>query len=547
MFQRNKYLVLLLFLFFSKPIFCQTVGLFSNTSDSYNGYTLIAPITSKVTYLIDNCGELVHSWESEYFPAASTYLLENGNLLRTARISSDFQGGGTGGRIEIFNWDGDLIWGYDYSSDDYHQHHDVAYMPNGNILVLAWDEKTQTEMIEAGRDSTNLTEAIRSEKIAELRPIGTDSVEVVWEWFLFDHLVQDFDANKINFGVVADHPELLDINFGPTGVDWTHFNSIDYNPQLDQIMLSARTLNEIYIIDHSTTTVEAAGHSGGNSGKGGDLIYRWGNSQSYDAGFASERKLFGQHDAQWIPEGLPDAGKILIYNNGVGRPDGDYSTVDMIDPPVDANGNYSLVSGEAFAPNQLDWTYTADPSSSFFSVNVSGANQLPNGNILICEGRTGRVFEVNAAGDILWEYINPVNPNGPAPQGANILNNTLFRSYRYSVDSPAFDGKDLTPQGPIELNPDPSNCVITDIEELSFSHNISILQNPVYDFLTISNPNAELLKIDIYNSLGRLVDQISLSDDRIEREIDDWQSGVYFVRIYIVEENVFFTNKIIKH
>ena len=148
----------------------------------------------------------------------------------------------------------------------------------------------------------------------------------MWQWNAWDHLIQDYDASVDNYGVVADHPELLDINFiGATGnqagrADWMHCNGIDYNAVLDQIVLSCKNMNEIYIIDHSTTTAEAAGHTGGNSGKGGDLLYRWGNPQAYDSGLSSDQQLFGQHDVQWIEEGRAGAGDLLLFNNGVGRP-----------------------------------------------------------------------------------------------------------------------------------------------------------------------------------------------------------------------------------
>ena len=530
----------------------QTIGLFFNDADAYNGYTLIAPSSNKMTYLIDNCGELINSWESDYFPGASAYLLENGNLLRAARIQSDFQGGGTGGRIEIFNWEGDLIWGYDYSTADYHQHHDIAYMPNGNILVLAWDKRSAAAMIQAGRNPVNASaDHIWSEKIAEIQPIGTDSATVIWEWFLYDHLVQDFDSTKNNFGVVEDHPELLDINFGPPmtallGIDWIHFNSINYNPQLDQIILSSRHLNEIMIIDHSTTTEEASSHEGGNSGKGGDLLFRWGNPQSYDRGNSEDVKLFGQHDAQWIPEGLPDEGKIILFNNGPGRPDGTYSTVDVIDPPIDSDGNYIIEAGQPFGPNFLYWSYFANPPASFFSGNISGTQRLPNGNTLICEGRTGRIFEVNNTGDILWQYVNPVGSSGPAPQGTMLTTNSVFRAYRYGEDYPAFEGKDLTPLGPLELNPTPSNCVITDIETPINNNTITILSNPVQDFLTIKNQNLELLQIDIFDLTGQLLSSQRSADQLVEKNIVDWKNGIYFVRIFMVEKNKFFTKKIIK-
>jgi len=122
----------------------QTVGLFLNDTTSLNGYTLFAPAISKITYLIDNCGNEVHRWDqSTTNPGASVYLLENGNLLRTGRLNSNFNGGGSGGRLEIFSWEGDLIWQYDYTSNIFHHHHDLAVMPNGNILLIAWETRVE--------------------------------------------------------------------------------------------------------------------------------------------------------------------------------------------------------------------------------------------------------------------------------------------------------------------------------------------------------------------------------------------------------------------
>ena len=548
--------VIILFLIFQ---FCssivsgqQTVGLFFNSSESSNGYTLFAPLDSKITYLIDNCGELIHSWESEFLPGASAYLLENGNLLRTARIPSNFQSGGIGGRIEIFNWENELVWGYDYSSDQYIQHHDVAYLPNGNILILSWDVRNADEFINAGRNSNNIpANEIWSEKIVELKPIGTNSAAIVWEWFLFDHLVQDFDATKAGYGVISEHPELLDINAAPpvfplTGVDWIHFNSINYNPQLNQILLSSRHLNELFIIDHSTTTAEAASHIGGSAGKGGDLMYRWGNPKNYKRGFDSDTKCFGQHDAQWIEEGHPDAGKILFFNNGFERPGDFYSSIDLFDPSKDSDGNYVIEDELSFGPDNLFWTYTANPSNSFYSRNISGANRLPNGNTLICDGKAGRIFEVNTLGETVWKYINPVSSAGIATQGNTINNNTVFRAYRYGTDFPAFEGRDLIPLGPIELNPSTSNCVLTNIEATLLNNEITVLKNPIQDHLRIKNKNVEDLQIDVFDLTGRLIDSWQSNHGVIEQDASMWKNGVYFIRIYIVEENIFFTKKIIK-
>jgi hypothetical protein len=434
----------------------QTVGLFLNDENSFEGYTLFAPLSSDSSYLIDHEGKQINSWVSAYLPGVVAYLTETGHLLRTALLptaGSPFLGGGQGGRVEEFAWDGSLFWEFEYSSDDYRLHHDLEVLPGGNILMIAWEYRTAAEAIAAGRDPTMLPQnELWPEHVIEVEPVGMSGGNIVWEWHVWDHLIQDFDPTKDNFGVVRDHPELVDINFGPTGPDWLHVNAIDYNRELDQILLSVPFFSEIWVIDHSTTTAEAAGHTGGNSGRGGDLLYRWGNPQAYRRGTPSSQKLFRQHDAQWIEPGLPGEGNVLVFNNGVSRPGGNHSSVDEIVPPVGVNGNYLLLPGSAYQPTQATWSYTADPPGDFFAPFVSGAQRLPNGNTLICNGPAGTFFEVESMPTTtVWLYVNPVGADGPIMQGDPATNNAAFRSYRYPPEYPGLAGQDLTPGDPVEL------------------------------------------------------------------------------------------------
>jgi hypothetical protein len=269
-------------------------------------------------------------------------------------------------------------------------------------------------------------------------------------------MIQDYDPTKPNYGVVADHPELIDLNFVHSAPDWNHTNSVAYNAELDQIVLSIHNFNEIWVIDHSTTTAEAGGHAGGIYGHGGDLLYRWGNPRAYRRGVAGDQKLFGQHNAQWIGDGLPGAGSFLVFNNGTTR---NYSSVDEFVSPADPSGNYPLAPGEAYGPAGLAWTYVASPPQSFYAMNISGAHRLANGNTLVCDGPHGTFFEVTAAGDSVWMYVNPVVASGPLTQGDPIpggpggQENSVFRVTRYAPDYAGLAGRDLTPQGTIEIEP----------------------------------------------------------------------------------------------
>jgi hypothetical protein len=263
--------------------------------------------------------------------------------------------------------------------------------------------------------------------------------------------------------------------------DWTHVNGVSYNARLDQIMLSPREFNEVWIIDHSTTTEEAKGHTGGRSGKGGDLLYRWGNPAAYRAGDENDQRLFSQHDTHWIPDGLPGAGHMLVFNNGGGRPGGPYSSVDEIELPVDSEGNYSRNPGQPFGPKEAAWIYVAENPEDFNAMLMSGAQRLPNGNTLICTGFNAEIFEVTPEREVVWKFVVPGDNAGPSfgpPGGIGPRRGEgqrgggpnfgppgrgrggfggfpgmggvpgsagVFRAYRYGTDFPGFAGKDLTP------------------------------------------------------------------------------------------------------
>jgi hypothetical protein len=500
----------------------QTVGLlYHDPVLSYEGYSLFAPRVYTDTYLIDNNGEVVHSWAADVIPTGPPYLLENGNLLRCGQIV-EAPGGGDGGLVQIFDWDGALVWEYVYSTETYWQHHDTEPLPNGNVLILAYEVKTDAEAIAAGRDPALIgSDQLWLEHIVEVEPTGPTSGDIVWEWHLWDHLIQDFDPSKDNYGVVEEHPELMDFNFASVGgpADWLHANAVCYNPAFDQIVISLRIISEIWVIDHSTTTAEAAGHTGGLRGMGGDILYRWGNPQVYRAGTSEDKVYVGQHDSRWVESDLPGAGNITVFSNGRGRPEGNYATIEEITPPVDINGNYPQPSpGTPHGPSEQTWTYTADPPESFFSPSGSGAHRLPNGNTLACEARKGRFTEITPSGDIVWEYISPVSAAGPVTQGDPVPTNTVARVHRYAPDYLGLAGRDLTPQGPLEhyliyiTETQRSPQVPTDLDSVAVTARMT--------YTTYS----EISTAEMYVDTGEGYSAITMFDDGNHH--DGWRFGV---------------------
>jgi hypothetical protein len=368
--------------------------------DPYPGLTIISQRDSFDSYLIDMDNNVVKTWHGADVPTELAYMLPDSSVLRPCRVPG---AEGRGGRIQRIDANDVVVWDYLFANINFLQHHDIEPMPNGNVLLVAWERRTMEDCIQAGRQV--LEGDMKITYLVEIEPDGPTGGNVVWQWRAWDHLVQDADPTKDNFGVVEDHPELIDINFGGfDGATWLHVNAIDFNEELDQIVFSAREASEIYVIDHSTTTAEAAGHEGGRWGHGGDILYRWGNPQVYGRGDVSDQVIWSAHGVVWIDEGLPGAGNIMVFNNGDHpNPVDDMSSVEEILPPQSEPGVYLIEPDQPFGPTNALWRYGDIPA--FFSRTLGGAYRMPNNNTLICEGTDGRVFEVNRDGTIVWAFL----------------------------------------------------------------------------------------------------------------------------------------------
>jgi hypothetical protein len=454
-------------------------GLIVNEPTAFPGFTLVVPMWAKDSFLIDMQGNQVHKWVSKTTPSLGAYLLENGDLLRPGYLPQPMRspGSGAGGLIQQFSWSGQLVWDYKLANKKQLPHHDVCRLPNGNLLVLVWDQKRAEEVVAAGRRSDLVTGPVFAvESLVELKRTGPTTAETVWEWHLWDHLVQELDRTRANYGKVADHPELVDLNYNDNHIaampdtnaataklrslgyldddsskpasrsfrDWAHINSVTYNPALDLIAVTSLAFDEVWIIDHGTTRSEAAAHRGGRRGKGGDLLYRWGNPFACKAGSSADQRLFGPHNAHWIRSGLPGEGHLLVFNNGNGRPAGPYSSVEELSVSLDHERGSIGSAGAGYGKADVVWSYTHPTKSEFFSMFFSGAQRLPNGNTFICSGVTGTLVEVTQQRSIAWKYIVP-DPSSSPEKGQVADSCAVFRAYRYGGDFPAFDGKRMAP------------------------------------------------------------------------------------------------------
>jgi len=463
------------------PLADRTVGVLERDATMQEGLTLFS--MGRETYLIDEDGRVVHEWRSSRVNFCA-YLLPNGNLLRDGNDNIEapcFKAGGAAGFVEEVTWDNELVWSFNSGPyTQYLTHHDLEPMPNGNVMVLRWERKSKEQALSEGRRPDLLPDGeIWNDTILELRPNGKGGADIVWKWSFWDHVVQDYDPEKRNFGDVAANPQLFDINYCPPGgkpgarnrdlltetkekkvlgleafasglgpgktgeKDWLHINALSYDAVRDQVLLSVNIASEVLILDHSTTTTEASGHTGGKRGRGGDILYRFGNPQVARAGSRVDQYLFNQHAAQFL-RGVPGEGHVLLFNNGR-CPDRFWSCVEEYRLPAEAGGGYEPAYGSPARQLRV-WSYgpAAGRRCSFYCTHISGCQRLPNGNTLVTMGPQGILFEVTPGGDEVWRYVNPVrNLEGAVAvvrQGEQRVtgNFSMFYSRRYAPDHPAF-------------------------------------------------------------------------------------------------------------
>ena len=375
---------------------------FFNKALAEDHYILVNDAGANRVYLMDKIGDIVYEWPlGERKIGNDVLLLDNGTLLASLQSENpEFSFGGLGGNIQIINKEGEALLDFTYSNANHRGHHDVELLPNGNILAIAWEKISQEEAIAIG---SKLGAEIFPESIIEIDP---SSDTIIWEWHAKDHLVQDFDDTKLNFGSIEENPQLIDLNYEVAfGGNIMHANGIAFDEINDLIYLSVNYYSEVWVIDHSTSTEDASSHSGGNFGRGGDLIYRFGNPTTL-RDEQTERLFVNNHHPN-----LFEPGKMLIYTNGGEL---EQSTVYELKLPTELD---QKLIPETTQPEIL-WTFK-DPE--LYAPKVSGAVRLPNGNTLITEGDYG-IWEVTPQGEVVWKFFGE---------------GFFWRAYHYAKDDPA--------------------------------------------------------------------------------------------------------------
>lgn len=520
-----------------------------------DGYTLYSVQNSTAAYLVDTNGTTYHSWSGlSGGTGYSVYLKPGGNLVRTVMNSGNsFSGGGITGKVQEVDYNGNLVWDYVYSTSTYCMHHDICPMPNGNVLLISYESKTASEVTQAGATSGHI---MWPDKIVEVQPNGLNGGTIVWEWHVWDHLVQNNDPTKDNYySSIVDHPELLNINYNNSSntKDWMHTNGIDYNPVLDQIVFSSHNLNEIYVIDHSTTTAEAASHSGGNSGHGGDFLYRWGNPAAYSA--SGSTILHVVHDAHWVKQDCPYANYIAGFNNnGISN---SQSSVDMINPPYDGY-NYLHTAGAAYTPASYDFRHACNGHGS----NMGSSEVLPNGNLLVCVATSGLMYEADPAGNTLWSktvsgtvsqahhysacYISGTQPAAPTiSQAGATLSSTAGYSYQWYDNGVLIVGATSQNYDPLHDGNyqvqiiDANGCssdlsanftyVSTNVTSDEFSKSITVFPNPTSGNIHISGfIGGKDFLVTVSDTQGKTVFE---RKNTVQFNLSGVSTGLYVIRL----------------
>jgi hypothetical protein len=289
------------------------------------------------------------------------------------------------------------------------------------------------------------------------------------------------------------------------------------------------------IIDHSTTTAEAASHLGGNAGKGGDFLFRWGNPEAYRRGTAADKVSFEQHNAHWVPDSLPNGGKIMVFNNGFTR--GGVSKVEYVSPTLDSNGHYTVMGGP-FLPATSDSTFSPLAGDTINSSIMGGAQQLPNGNLLVTQSVHGRFIEFDTQKRIVWEYISPIIQLGfhltqgnPVPSNPVAWYNSVFRAIRYDPSYQGLAGQPLPHGAPLEANPYPDSCFTPVSVAVASAASFQLYPQPSSDVLHVRSDSYQKENWTLLDYAGRVVGLGKMAGFETEISTAGLPAGIYVLRI----------------
>lgn len=398
----------------------------------WNGLTLIPAVpslsTARGAALFDMNGNLVHTWEG-LFGAFDNKLLPGGDVLGTSGYMKGYWLDCLD--LEQRNWTGDTVWRFNRGEAvrdletgtevmSARQHHD--YQREGSpcgYYAPGFEPKKQGVMLVISTARRVLPE-FSPLPVADTRLMKIDADgNCLWEWSLFDHWDQlgiESIGKAVHFHFA---PSFKDAGYVKVtycnNINWVGpnkwYDAGDERFHPDNIISDIRILNTSFIIDH----------------RSGDIVWRIGPDFEADSRLQNIGQIVGQHHVHMIPRGLPGEGNILLFDNGgqagLGRP-----TPCAPTGYCNATRGYSRVLEINPVTLEVVWSYNdlrnfggdielLSQTNLLFSHYCSSADRLSNGNTLITEMLHGRIIEVTAEGEVVWEFINP--------------GGKVFRAHRY--------------------------------------------------------------------------------------------------------------------
>ncbi len=366
-----------------------------DASRAMRGYTLITPQHGESTLLLDVEGRVVHRWHAPGFHLIYGRLLPSGNLLVLATDDSMQSQPIRVGVTPTFSENIRRLGGY--------SSHLLELDWEGNVLWQFSNQALHHDFYRLPNGNTLMPVWIELPQSLEKAVRAGVKVPPDSPPMLSDDIIEIDPAGREVSRVSIW--KMLDPEEDPScpielvqGREWTHTNGIDVDSD-GNLLFSCRVNSRVGLIDRKSQR----------------LLWKFG-------------RLTTSH--QHHPTALAN-GNVQLFDNGSHIQGPDRSRVIEVDP----------------ATRKIVWQYTGDPEQSFYSYNISGAERLESGNVLICEGASGRIFEVTRAGETVWEWVTPFEVLGARPSKLSI-----FRAHRYLDDHPALVGHDLDPARHRDLN-----------------------------------------------------------------------------------------------